>query len=580
MSLLDKASLVMTPNAVKESKVYSIIPSNGNGDFTFTRGTLASSTLTNDAGLIEIVPYNLLQYSEQFDNASFWNKQQITVSNNASNSPNGTSTADKLIPDTSLNQHRIFQLANFTGQGVLSVYAKADGYNFLSLGFSGGVTGASIIFDLSTGTFSGTSGGVTPTIESVGNNWYRCSISSAVLGVGASLSYWIVVRNANNVSNYNGDGVSGVLTWGAQLVQGSIPKDYFFTTDRLNVPRLNYDSAGGCPSLLLEPQRTNRLLNSVWAGGAIPTSWSQFTTGGTLTPTTSIKNPNVTAFNFAGTASRNFISQTQAFTNGYIYAISFYVESVTTTAFLDTIIGTSVVTGNSTYLKNNVAVNGSTEAIVAGNTYTLVYAATLTSAIATFRIGLGTSGNSTANFTISMPQMEIGVSNTASYSTSFIPTTTTGIVTRNADSFTRNSIFTNGLITSAGGTWFLEVINNLVYIRDSASSGIYLDTNNASFTSGFNIRTEPTNRRLSISKWSPGSVLYTTLVDIVKIAIKWNGVTADVFVNGTKVVSATAFTTTEMQFLGGRAEDCPKNIKQIALFPTPLTDAECIAITQ
>jgi len=53
MSLLTKASLVMTPNAIKSNKVYSIIPSNGNGDLTFTRDT--SATQINSLGNVENV---------------------------------------------------------------------------------------------------------------------------------------------------------------------------------------------------------------------------------------------------------------------------------------------------------------------------------------------------------------------------------------------------------------------------------------------------------------------------------------------------------------------------------------------
>lgn len=345
-----------------------------------------------------------------------------------------------------------------------------------------------------------------------------------------------------------------------------------------NIARINY--ASGVGSLLLEPQRTNLLLNSVWAGGAIPTSWTQFTTGGTLTPTTSIKNPNVTALNFAGTTSRNFISQSINFTNGYIYAISFYVQSVTTTSPLDTIIGTNAVTGTSTYLKNNVLVNGSTENIVVGNTYTLIFSAT-TSITGSIRIGLGTNGNSTANFTLSMPQMEIGASNTASYSTSYIPSTTSA-TTRNADIFSRNNIYTNNYITSAGGTWFIELNNNVAYIRDTFASGVYLDTTNGSFVNGFYIRNiGTTSQTLSILKYVSGTptILYNSTSNTVKIAIKWNGTTADLFVNGVKQVSATAFTITAMEFLNANATDVPKYIKSMLLFPTPLTDTEMINLT-
>jgi hypothetical protein len=57
MSLLDKASLIITPNAVKASKLYSIIPSNGNGDMDVVRATTA--TRVNSAGIIESVASNV-----------------------------------------------------------------------------------------------------------------------------------------------------------------------------------------------------------------------------------------------------------------------------------------------------------------------------------------------------------------------------------------------------------------------------------------------------------------------------------------------------------------------------------------
>ena len=40
-----------------------------------------------------------------------------------------------------------------------------------------------------------------------------------------------------------------------QLVKGDQPKDYLKTTDRLDIPRIDYTN--GEPSILLEPSRTN-----------------------------------------------------------------------------------------------------------------------------------------------------------------------------------------------------------------------------------------------------------------------------------------------------------------------------------
>ena len=351
-----------------------------------------------------------------------------------------------------------------------------------------------------------------------------------------------------------------------------------------NVPRLNYD--GSCPSILVEPQRTNLLLNSVWAGGgSLPTSWLFSTTAGTSTPVTSIKNTNVTAYRFTTSTTRQDISQTFAIALNQVIAFSVYVESVTTAIPISQMLRigpTGAAAGTTVFLKNNVVVSSALN-IEAGFTYSIVLTCT-TAGDFQFRVGSGVNSNVTGNFVLSMPQAELGVSTptpVAAYSTSFIPTTTQ-IITRNADIISKSNIFTNNLITSAGGTFFIELNNNISFARDASRYSIGIDTAVGGITNGFSIKsTGAASQRLTIVKiiGSSQTNLYTTLTDVVKIAIDWNGTAADVFVNGVKVVTATLFTITNMQFLFATAEDVPKYIKSMMLFPRPLTDAECIALT-
>jgi hypothetical protein len=81
MSLLDKVSLCITPNAYKESKLYSVVPASGAGDMTVVRATTA--TRVNSSGLIEVVPRNFLTYSNDLSQ-SVWAKSNYTLSSTTS----------------------------------------------------------------------------------------------------------------------------------------------------------------------------------------------------------------------------------------------------------------------------------------------------------------------------------------------------------------------------------------------------------------------------------------------------------------------------------------------------------------
>jgi len=74
--LLSQASLLVTPTSYKEGKLYADLPINGNGDFTATRATTA--TRVNAAGLVDLVPYNTFNYSQEFTQA-LWTKTAINI---------------------------------------------------------------------------------------------------------------------------------------------------------------------------------------------------------------------------------------------------------------------------------------------------------------------------------------------------------------------------------------------------------------------------------------------------------------------------------------------------------------------
>jgi hypothetical protein len=169
---------------------------------------------------------NLRIFSEQFDDAN-WIKSNATVTANAATAPDGTTTADKLIPNTTNTaEHQAAQSTSVTPviglQVCTSFYAKPDGYDYASVLKAGG---AQTVFNLANGTVVSTASGHTnATITDVGNGWFRCSvvITSVLNGNEAR----IYVFNNSAASAYAGDGTSGILIWGAQLEVGSTATAY------------------------------------------------------------------------------------------------------------------------------------------------------------------------------------------------------------------------------------------------------------------------------------------------------------------------------------------------------------------
>ena len=239
------------------------------GDMSVTRATTA--TRVNSDGFIEQVPYNLFQRSEEFEQA-IWTKTAVSIIQNTQISPIGNLTADTLRigVDASSVRHRLFQQL-FTQSGTTyttSYYLKKANHRWIQLNYvSDTVFGISnwANFDLENGVIGNTGPGAIATITDVGNGWYRCTLQAiAITSINTTSCEIIVINNTNSgrYPSYQSTIAEDVCyVWGAQLVTGSSAKDYFPTTNRFNVPRIDY-SNGSCPSILVEPQRTNLVVQN------------------------------------------------------------------------------------------------------------------------------------------------------------------------------------------------------------------------------------------------------------------------------------------------------------------------------
>ena len=179
---------------------------------------------------------NVLTYSEQFDNAA-WTKSATTISANATTAPDGTLTADSYVDTAVADDHVLYNSFQTTTTATFSVYAKANGKTNVSLrAFSNANETYVAVFDLSNGTKgldveTGTTfSGVSAAISSVGNGWYRCSITyTRSSGITYHAIDLVTSSNptlgSNGSQGYLGDG-TGIFIWGAQVETGSSATAY------------------------------------------------------------------------------------------------------------------------------------------------------------------------------------------------------------------------------------------------------------------------------------------------------------------------------------------------------------------
>ena len=236
---------------------------------------------------------NLLTYSEQFDNAA-WIKGNATITANAVIAPDGSMTADKLVPNTTNNQHTVGQVLP-SNSYTYSVYVKAGEYNLLSISVYDGLSWKlAAIFNAASGAIERSFAG-SATILSAGSGWYKCTVSGAT---SATATFNLQVTNSITdwASSFAGDGYSGIYIWGAQLEQGSTATPYQRITDGIQdylqyqaQPVLYRDAAGTQPVTAVE-QPVGLILDK---SGTPPAVWLQKIADPTLSTTAGWSNPAV-----------------------------------------------------------------------------------------------------------------------------------------------------------------------------------------------------------------------------------------------------------------------------------------------
>jgi hypothetical protein len=184
--------------------------------------------------------YNLLTYTEQFDNAAWVNRNaNVAVTANATTAPNGTATADKLrasgnVTDSIIGKYQELTKATSAIQYTATVYAKQGEVPYFSgaLSFNGGFNGVFARFNLATGvkyvdaTAFGTGiTNISASISDAGGGWWRIKLS-ALSDTSSTVRFLITFNKDVNAASTSWTTGEGGYVWGAQLQTGSSATTY------------------------------------------------------------------------------------------------------------------------------------------------------------------------------------------------------------------------------------------------------------------------------------------------------------------------------------------------------------------
>lgn len=287
---------------------------------TFSRSSNATRIGPN--GLVQYAPHNLILQSQTFDNAS-WTKTAISVTANVTAAPDGTVTAEKIIESATTANHGIYQNITVVANvpHTFSIYAKAVERSWLLIN-AYTTNSALVYFDLTNGTVGSVASGVTASIQSVGNGWYRCFVTRTPTTTVFEPN--VQTSTGNGISSYAGDGTSGLFVWGAQLSVGPLPLDYTpTTTAAVYGPRFDYDPS---EVTAVEPIATNLLTYSEQFDNA---AWTKTSATVTANATTSPNGTNA-ADTINGSVGSAYILQSLSVTSGVTYTFSVYAKANTT----------------------------------------------------------------------------------------------------------------------------------------------------------------------------------------------------------------------------------------------------------
>ena len=582
---------------------------------TFTR---ASSAAFYDGKTTAKAEENLFLYSQELDNA-VWSKNGITVTANTVASPDGTTTAETITANavTGGSNIRLRKDETINDTFTFSVFAKAGTHSVIclqSVNSSSSNNWAGAVFDLSAGTMTQSASGTSATlvstgITSVGNSWYRCSITVTLTTYGSPANQIVLFNNTtgNSTSSFGFNpsvtfaGTETVYLWGAQLEQRSAVTAYTATTtERITnyIPALQTAAAGVARfdhnpttgeslGLLIEEQRTNLLTYSDDFSDA---AWIKTRSSigsnviiapdGTLTGDKLIEDTNA--------SNSHLVAQLFSETSGTVYTYSVYVKPAERSFFAlsqGTRFAYFDLSAGSVGLQANAV--GSISSV--GNGWyrcSIVYTSVVTGSVG-HEIQIATSaasggviytGDGYSGIYIWGAQLEAGA-----FPTSYIPTTSAQ-VTRSADAASMTGTNFSSWYRADEGTLYADFTplnamlqNKLaVSVNDGSTANIVaIGTRVPSASFGGQIRVA-NGTTVSVGSFGAGSATQQKAAFAIKnadYALSYNGGAVATDTSALPVSISTLY-------IGGLTSvGQTLYLSRIAYYPARLTNAELVGLT-
>tara|TARA_R100001086_G_scaffold235022_1_gene157750 strand:+ start:620 stop:1558 length:939 start_codon:yes stop_codon:yes gene_type:complete len=253
--------LALIPSGYKATKVYSVLPNDNSGNFTFARsgdanrvredGLIETKTstiarldwLNSDCPslLIEPARTNRQIRSEAFNNAAWVKQADITVTQNQVTAPNGELAADKIQRGSTVAANNyISDFITKSSAAALdlttSVFVKqgeGDFFAFRSQGIYADGRGEAI-YQFSTNTLTLSASGqfsvVTSSVENYGNGWYRLSATFNTDAHAQAGTFFSPRATSGQIDQSDTSTSAFVYLWGCQVEEGSSLSSYIKTT--------------------------------------------------------------------------------------------------------------------------------------------------------------------------------------------------------------------------------------------------------------------------------------------------------------------------------------------------------------